>query len=77
MPSWNLQANAGPEQDEGYVKLIATAISSFDKASRAFSNLQDAAAQDKSLNLYLECKKGIDAAHERIAKRYEIKEDKL
>jgi hypothetical protein len=76
LPCWDLQANAGPEQDEGYVRLIATAISSFDKASRAFSNLQDAAAKDKSLDLYLECKKGIDAAHERIAKRYEIKEDK-
>jgi hypothetical protein len=74
---WDLQSNAGPDQDEAYVKLISTAISSFDKASRAFSNLQDAAAKDKSLELYLECKKGSDAAHERIAKRYEIKEDKL
>lgn len=73
----NTQANAGPEQDETYLKLIAVAVSSFDKASRAFSNLQDAAAKDKSLGMYLECKKGSDEAQARMSERYEIKEVKL
>lgn len=64
--------NAGADHDEQFVKMIPIAISAFDKASRAYSNLQESGAKDKSLAMYLESKRMFEEASARIKKRFEI-----
>jgi len=65
--------DGNPEKDPEYVRLLNIALTSFDRSSRAYSNLQnpDKEGKDSSLSLFLDTKRLIEETEARIEERHD------